>query len=1210
MNKKYTFADLLQALGLQITNMQELYNKLSLVLSTQSDSVQINQVKSDGTISSILIPSFGYLNGKIDNVKNMVESLLNVNDNVVGIKSANGEVRKFQMTDLASLVQDLETINSAALTAPTSFQVKNNWFFESFIDPLLYVSVDVSSFVNDDIDRFETHRIIINDSDDDISSYFDQTYKGVNSIKYSDIITDLNERGISYNEDINIVELPLAINRNRGTFDVLKIYEDTFVESINGETLTSTVKKYKFNTIKYTDITISDKPNKVLAVGDLLITSDNSEYIIKSIDKTQNTVVLNRVFGTQGITQGASVLRIKPLPYKKPQVQINVGYNERQVIFLRPISAKLDLTTDLLSNGFGIYTNELQITLSDGSTTNLESFYKNFVSDFGMMFLSYAKEKKVPSVLGAVPDAPVLDASNFKVTQIDQHITNTANTNDIKNKLSKKEQLTTNIKEIDKSIDQIKSDLNTNKSLNPSQKLKLEKDLKTKTDQKQVAFNQMSTTVKEISLAVQSTPQFTVAPRYRVRGFWHLPSPKVTAYGKQEVVQFRIRYRYLSQTGTSSNAEPISYVDQSGVKRTGFFSPYQEYLSEPRKKVLNESTGFYEWVEENTADPDTINCNQLEIPIRKGESVEITIKSISEAGFPDNPIMSDWSDPVIIAFPSDIATAEEGNIATQKIFSEEAKIAFQEELNARGLDLHLQSSFNKGDKYYAHTLSDISSGFFGSSGEIIDAFTKLKEITDSISQIQASIATAAGQIEVKILDTLGNEFSVSNGKTVNLFAGNYQDKIKIVGSNSYRHGSIVSSEYTISIRNTSSTPLELVSYLVGGIDQGAQTSYPGAVQDADYGKNRRYDKVPLTINSQVSGAIASIKQKTGLQSSQVQSQYMYLRYRDFGLSRDLRAGDKIDTTPPTSTTNPLSYTLQSNYVYGGRDITYSSQTKKVPFNFGHYLPFNPNLSSILVGGTNTITFNSDSNVWDGTFSASVANGNGYLSEFCIHKSHPDLSYLGFDANTDANVASYFRPAYTASEYNTGIQKSLPFAQALHFETSVDENTNIFGVKHYVQAEFEKCTDPGLTNAQSSTLLTDDNFPIKLGFSPNDEFLIGKYTCGSYLFIMPNTYETISIDGNHPILSRKVVNAGTENAVNIPLIFQFRCSDKLGYIGGFRTNETLTNIKYSKTVGFDIYIKNQTPFSFDVNVTCQFKQDTNTTTNLVSDTGSQSVLTVS
>jgi hypothetical protein len=60
---------------------------------------------------------------------------------------------------------------------------------------------------------------------------------------------------------------------------------------------------------------------------------------------------------------------------------------------------------------------------------------------------------------------------------------------------------------------------------------------------------------------------------------------------------------------------------------------------------------------------------------------------------------------------------------------------------------------------------------------------------------------------------------------------------------------------------------------------------------------------------------------------------------------------------------------------------------------------------------------------------------------------------------------------------------------------------------------------------------------------------------------------------------------------IPVIFQFRATDKLGYIGGFRANGNPTNITYTKKLGIDIQVRNQSPFSFDVEVTGKYKNDT-------------------
>ena len=73
-----------------------------------------------------------------------------------------------------------------------------------------------------------------------------------------------------------------------------------------------------------------------------------------------------------------------------------------------------------------------------------------------------------------------------------------------------------------------------------------------------------------------------------------------------------------------------------------------------KKRVEDPTTGQFSWQVENVENADTININQLDISIQQGESIEIRIKSISEAGYPSNPLESDYSDIVRVDFPQDL----------------------------------------------------------------------------------------------------------------------------------------------------------------------------------------------------------------------------------------------------------------------------------------------------------------------------------------------------------------------------------------------------------------------------------------------------------------------------------------------------------------------------------------------------------------------------
>ena len=250
------------------------------------------------------------------------------------------------------------------------------------------------------------------------------------------------------------------------------------------------------------------------------------------------------------------------------------------------------------------------------------------------------------------------------------------------------------------------------------------------------------------------------------------------------------------------------------------------------------------------------------------------------------------------------------------------------------------------------------------------------------------------------------------------------------------------------------------------------------------------------------------------------------------------------------------------------------------------------------------------NVWGGATNASgVPTSNGYLTEFCISKFHPELTTYGNNFNfppvfpfySITNITNKFRPIFAATVPPTvnvdAPQTYLPFSHARHMETSNSEITNAFGVEYYKQAARVNPVVP-----TSNTTRDDSHYPIKLGFIPNDKYLIGKYTCGSYLYLFPTTYESISVEGNFPARSTKLVKSGAENALNIPVIFQFRCSDTLGFVGGYRTSGNLTNIQYTKKIGIDIILKDGQPFSFDLQASAQYTKETSIDSPIVQGNG--------
>lgn len=1174
MSSKNSLSDYLAELGVDITNMQEFLNKLSMMLTTSSDSVSINQKLQDGTTKNFIVPSFAYLTNKVNAVDNKFNSLLTGNANRVGVIDENGNVKTFELQDVSNVIEDLDSVSGKTVRTPTSFKYKSNWFFESFLNPLLYIDIPVEGIVTSDIDKFEVGRVIITSTTQADLDYFDTTYKGRNDISYSTLISDLSARSITYFEDSNESSIPPSQNKVSGSFDVLSILSDTEAKAVLNETQTLTISKYVLNTLRYMEKSTTSPTGVVqrnLKVGDVLITTDNSEYVVTAVDTKQISIILNRIFGLGELTVGANRLKIKPQLDQIKFVPVNIGYDERQIIFLRPMSSRLKVTTQNYSQGFAIFSNDLTITLTTGETMTLEAFYNKFVSDFSLVFLNYTKDKKIPQSLGETPNAVVLAANQFRVVQIDSHIQSANDIQSVKQNIASVEAIKSQIGEVDKQISEKRAQLNTNAALTKSQQLKLNKDLKTLSDNRQTLSTAQASKVSSVTTAVKGTPTLIKAPVYHVKGMWSIPEPKNTNRGIQQAAQFKIAYRVLSKTGTSETAEQITFADAKGNRITGAFSPWKEILGKARTKIYNSSTGFYEWADEKVSDPNVVNSNQIELPINKGEVLEIRVKTLSEAGWPDNPIESDWSNSILVEFPVSMQTIEDISVISQQAFAEEAKINFQNDLNAKGLDIHLATAFTSRDKYFTHKADDIASGFFSNDGSIVDLYTKMKEINDTLTAVQAAMTSGVGVLKVSVIDQEGNQISVNNGQTIQIFAGYYKDQIKKTSGNitTYDHGKIITNQYLLQLENTSQTSLQLIASINGGTGQQVTISNPALYTDDGYNINLRYDTVPISIANSTADVPGGLKQIEGYQSSQVMGQIIYSRLKSMNLSENLVTGDL--TTP-----NVIYDTdFDINYNYQG--VTLNGT--KVPYSAGHYLPYDPTLTSLNIN-VNSVdyTMSTNSGVWNGTLNSGAPVGGGLLSEFCISTDHPDIKVGG---RYNQVWSSIYRPTIS-----TTAQSTLPFSQAIHSEISEAESTNPFGAKYFSQAAYKKPSTVSLDTPY------EYKYPVKQGFLPNDQYLIGKYSCGAYLFLAPPSHESIAATAYSPSLSKRLIEYGEPNALKIPLTFQYRCSDYLSYVGGYRANLTagLRNIKYTKQVGFDIKLKDDT-FSFDIVVSSQYEKET-------------------
>jgi hypothetical protein len=173
---------LAQFLRLQ-KNSMEIINKLSNATTSNQDTVSVEFLDDNNQTSTVSIPSWGYILNEIKRLDSNIKALSGLDDGNANVRNADGTVsRIYQSTPL------VDPIAPANLQVPSAFKFRSNYFFESFLNPLLFVTFNLDGQVDPGTKRVYVKRIIANTTTDAQKNYFDSNLKGRNDIIDSDFI--------------------------------------------------------------------------------------------------------------------------------------------------------------------------------------------------------------------------------------------------------------------------------------------------------------------------------------------------------------------------------------------------------------------------------------------------------------------------------------------------------------------------------------------------------------------------------------------------------------------------------------------------------------------------------------------------------------------------------------------------------------------------------------------------------------------------------------------------------------------------------------------------------------------------------------------------------------------------------------------------------------------------------------------------------------
>ena len=1129
-------------------NSLENYEKISEAITTDKKTVSLDLFDEQGNLKTVQVPAFGYLKREIERLDQNFKSMSGIGTGDASVRMADGTFRQIQKSKLKTAAKSVGNIET-----PVEFVAKSNNFFESFLNPLLQVQINVNGEVAAGTEKIKLRRYIVEASDATSTEWFDDNLKGLDNLEINGMISQLETAGVKYILDEEIIDAPVRSTKYYGGFNVIKVRTAQRNIVVDGITQTKTVKLYTLDTFSYSDADKSMSETESLKVNDeLLVNSGNNstKYRVVSLNSDTLEAELLLIEGYEAIKVGSNQLKIYKGKDAYDSIDVSVGFDERVITFIKPVDAESNIEAESWSPGTAFYSNELVITRVNGEVQTLADYYKAEVADFGQFIKSLKEDAIPPSTVGVAPDAPQIDSNSFKVVQVNTHLTKSDAFQNVKKLNANKVTTEQNIKRLDDDLSNKRSEVATKKYKSSVERDRDRNELNSMLNQRTAESKLYSSLVNEIKSVADNSAIKSISPKYRVRGFFPMPTAKLAGGTvPQEVVQFKIQYRYLSADGTPSDINQIE-VSDSGSTKTGVFSNWIETKSKARKRIKDQVTGKYVWATESIEDGQEVNINQIDIPIQSGEVVEFRVKSLSEAGYPANPVESDWSAITRVEFPAGTQSDESVINLIEDNSKEIAKVKLVDELQTAGVYAHISDAFMVNEKYYVHEAQNIASGFLTAEQSPVSLFEKLIQMQKEIDALKEKVAGTVGELAVKIQFEDGTVESVQNGTAKQIFAGYYTDEVADL---QIKKGHIVTKTFKIILENEKATPLELISRLAGdrkttpytstansnfGANGFQLTVGPEVSDDSYYLSQGKYDTVPVLYQNTSANEFTSTTylNEAPTQSSQLKGQFAYSRFKNIANSVSLYALDDIEAADDTGA---------MPYEYGMFDIRNEITTAHNTDGF------------VWIGEWSDGSLTNDPDQGDPRAqSISILNNNAgifdYDNQIHLHIDHPEIQN-----GSTSNLAAAYDNIY--------------------------DNGNTFK-----QAKTIRSNNQQTAFYYDSTL----NRTVKMAFEPNDQYLLGGKSCGAYLFMSPLSIESLSVDADNTS-GKYVIKNGESNAISIDVIFQYRMTDyagasesSLGIIGGLHDIPT-DNLTYSKRIGIDILDTDNNLFAFDLEVFAKY-----------------------
>lgn len=823
-------------------------------LTTKDSEISLVVVNSQGERETIKIPSYLYLENKIEQLDSSLSSLIELPESGEAWLQKNADLYKIDMVKhgISPEVPSIKSTNLVAL-------YKDNNFLKDLVSPKTFLKIDISN-MSDITSSMMMKKLIIYDADmfSALQSY--NSYDEISAALYN------YSKGSAYDEYENEIEVPVKRNRFTSSFNITSIPTKEEVGKENPWTESSSSKltyELKLDTLEYYD---SEDQTIVysLNTGDLLTMPGQSTiWKVKSVDDSDMTVVIEEVSGHTALQTHDENSSMSFTIYDNNfsayhYVEVPLEENQYIIVFLASIRNNTrsawsspiicDLSSIYVKDNGGNYIQD-----EYGNNLTYLEYYKKYCTNIGDLILgitqtAYPQISNFTSVqLESLQDGDgmqkivsnTFDVENIlQVVPINKHLVDTTTNDDIKSLHASKNDFMQQISSKQSEIDDIYNKLITtdfSKDITVSQS-QLKTKLNTLYTEKTSLQKQLNSIIDDISTKSTNLDITGNEIKYRVRGVTDTTylDRELASIGDGldiEAIGCEVEYKYKSTTKENTSLSSINSSTFTDWNRL-------DNIDRQRKLKFTTSGVGVEFVDYGSTD-NIIKWNQIDIPIQQGEDVVIRVRYKLNIGQPFISIYTPWSDEKTVVFPSQYKNDIDLTTILTQNDQDSVSAAFSKTLIDDGYQDHIQDKVVSSDQVFFHNPENIYSGFNTSENKMISLKDKLNDFNNQMETWKTTLDNETNsKFEVYLnYDEYSVLLSPNSKNTINLY------------NNDHITNMYIKKNMNIVIKNTGDTRVNLYSIFPGSTD----ISLLNCEVNSFIPNIANYERVPLIIDNAIKG---------------------------------------------------------------------------------------------------------------------------------------------------------------------------------------------------------------------------------------------------------------------------------------------------------------------------------------------------------------------